>query len=251
MVIESSPEYDIIATEGFVWLQANKVFGNMVPELSSDAVSNRERGVKLLQKFTTASTVARMKPGEAPFVDITNVDSVEPLYFAEGIITSNPEHILHANPADCGEIALFGFGLRYEEPVAAILHASRSAINRGTYLGALDYISREYQISPDEMTVIMSPSARKDSYAFNYIDDDQLASGAWRNFIHQDNEGAWHIDLHGRTVNDLLNFGINDAAITALDADTISDKSYFSHYRRTRLTKEPIGGNGLLFALRK
>lgn len=235
--------------ENTVWLQANRNFGNMVPDLSSDWEMNRDKAIACIGAYTTASQVVRMKPrGVGGFIDL---DLVEPaaMHLTDGFITTNPDFILHANPADCGEIALSGFSNTEERNVIGLFHASRRIVGEGGHLRAIDYLLETHDIDPATLNARLSPSARGESYRFSDIDQAQKTSPLWRDYVYEDSEGYWHVDFHQRTVDDLLNIGIPEENIIVCDGDTAADLAYFSYMRQAQ-GLEPRGANGLLFALR-
>jgi copper oxidase (laccase) domain-containing protein len=232
-----------------VWLQANRSFGNMVEGLSDDWLQNRQQAVDILSEHTSASQVVRMKPlNMSGFVDLDRTE-VEPIHLTDGFVTTNPNLILHANPADCGEVALHGFGMEVGQEVLGLFHASRSIVGEGGHIRGIEYMAAAYGLDPASMTARLAPSARAESYAFQKLNDDVAADALWRDYIYQDEEGLWHIDFHQRTIDDLIEFGIPATNINVSPVDTITEPNYFSHFREAR-TGEPIGGNGLLVALR-
>ncbi len=238
------------ANDTTVWFQGNKLFGNMVPDLSDDWEGNRRRALLVLGKFTEARKLLRMKPGGVSFIDLNQTAELQDPYHTEALITSNPDHILHANPADCGELAVRGYGVYASKEVIALVHASRHMLDRGYHLQTLGYMSDTYGIRPEDLFVKVGPSARAESYKFAQLDEAQLRSKSWKEYIYQDDEGMWHVDFHGRTLQDLRKFGIPDKNISVSNIDTAADPTYFSNMRLNKGLESQKGGNGLMYSLR-
>lgn len=240
--------YEIYADNEVVWLQANRHFGSFHPDYSSD-LENIGKARDLLGRYTLAGTVARMSPGALDFIDIDAIP-IQAVYKTEGVITANPDVLLNANPSDCGEIAVYGQRESDGETVRALLHSSKKTVADKAYISALDYMAGYNQISPDNMQVIMSASARAESYMFPDIDEHQKIADIWQDYVYQDDEGNWHVDLHTKTIDDLVRFGIPKESFTIHQADTIADTNFYSHYRSNRLGEKRLGTNGILFARR-
>jgi len=239
----------IAADEHTVWLQADRSHGIMIPELSEVWEENRARVVPYLGKYTAASQVVRIKPkGVSGFVDLGDMVPAATVH-TDGLITTNSELILHANPADCGELGVSAYSGKYGKYVIGLLHANRQIVSEGGHLDALDYLCETYAVEPAEMQVRMSPSARKASYALHYVNADIAESDAWRPYVEQDESGMWHVDFHGRTVDELHAFGVQPGNMDISPIDTVADARYFSNTRHNR-GLEPAGCNGLFFALR-
>ncbi len=246
------PEYLLEADDSTVWFQANALFGNMVPGLSNeDWAANRERALRFLEKYTAARTLIRMKPGEVDFVDLDTTPLLEDPYFTEALITTNPNHILHSNAADCGEVAIHGFGAEVSAEVIALIHVSRHSFSRGSHLKALLHMRDVQGVKPDGMYARVAPSARAESYVFPGIDPAQKVSSVWKKYVSQDANGMWHVDFHRRTLDDLSRFGIPEQNITVSEVDTAApDAPYFSRMKYNKGTQPVRSGNGLMYALR-
>lgn len=246
---EQTPTHMLAVAENAVWLQANMRFGNMVEGLSEDWLGNRARAAEIIGRYTTADQVVRMKPeGESGFTDLDK-QPVDNIVRTDGFITSNPNLILHANPADCGEIALYGFGTMVERPVAALFHANRKIVSQGGHLQAIEYLCESRGIAPGGLGGFISPSVRADSYRMKYLGEDFQNLGAWESYIKQGDDGLWRVDLHGRVMAELEQFGIPHGNLQVSDIDTAVHPDYFSHTNYQAGTKPP-GANGLMYALR-
>jgi copper oxidase (laccase) domain-containing protein len=245
---QETNQYLLAVDESAVWLQANMEFGNMVEGLSTDWLANRERAAGIVGSYTAASQVIRMKPkGESGFFDLDTVEHA-PVHHTDGFISTNPEYILHANPADCGEIAVHGLSKATGMNVIGLFHANRRIVGEGGHLAALEYMVQKHEIDPSNLVARLSPSARVGSYKMEYVNE-TLTTPEWKNYVFQDPDGFWHVDFHQRTVDDLMAFGIADENLAVSSIDTIADEQYYSHYRFTR-DLAPDGANGLMYALR-
>jgi copper oxidase (laccase) domain-containing protein len=232
-----------------VWLQANKLFGNMLEGFSDDWEQNREDAVDILSNYTVAIQLVRMKAlNRSGFVDLDRTEFAD-VHRTDGFITTNPNLILHANPADCGEIALHGFGVEVGTEVLGLFHASSKIVGEGGHLRGIEYLAKTYGVNPAGMSARLAPSARVESYKFPDIYEHQKTSLIWRDYIYRDPQGYWHIDFHQRTIDDLVDFGIPLEQIDISPIDTIANPTHFSNYRENRTGEQP-GANGLLVALR-
>jgi copper oxidase (laccase) domain-containing protein len=233
-----------------VWLQVNRTFGNTVPELSDDGLENRDRAVRRIREFTAATHLIRIKPlGTSGFVDLGVRTPVEEKVVTDGLITTNPDHILHANPADCGQIAVTGYSGTVEKSVLGLFHASRRIVDEGGHITPLEYMRDAYGIETQDMTVRLSPSIRKESYIFSNIDASQRSDPKWEGYIHETDQGEWSVDFHQRTIDDLIQLGVETDNLFVSPHDTGADSIHFSKYRQERGMQER-GGNGLFVALR-
>lgn len=246
--IEAQPDHTLALTHDAVWLQANARFGSMIEGLSDDWAGNRARAASIIGQYTAARQVVRMKPkGVSGFVDLDS-QPLSNVVRTDGFISSNPNLILHANPADCGEIALYGFDVEAEKPVAALFHANRKIVGQGGHLEALEYLCESRGIEPADLRGFISPSVRGDSYKMHYLGED-LDNQGWEPYTASDQDGLWRIDLHGRLMTELEQFGIPPSNLIVSDIDTATHPDYFSHTSYQAGTK-PQGANGLMFALR-
>jgi copper oxidase (laccase) domain-containing protein len=168
---------------------------------------------------------------------------------AEGVITSNPFHVIFANPEDCGEIAVSGID-QDDKPVIGLFHASRHQVDRQVYIQSLGYLCESRGIEPEALSVKLSPSARAESYAFPDIAESQKVSPRWQGYVQQDDQGLWHVDFHNLMLDDLRSFGIKDEQMVVSSGDTAHpDSDYYSYSQYVKGQRED-GGNSLLFALR-
>jgi copper oxidase (laccase) domain-containing protein len=246
---EHASTYTLIVNEHAAWLQGNMRFGNMVEGLSEDWQENRAQAATILGKYATAKQTVRMKPkGVSGFVDL-DAEPIADTVNTDGLITGNPNLILHANPADCGEVALYGFGTEAEGPVAALLHANRKIVSQGGHLRALEYLCVSRGIEPTDLRGFVSPSVRAASYKMRYLGEDFKPANNWEPYVWQAEDNMWHIDLHGRLMAELENFGIPITNLTVSDIDTAAHSDYYSHTNYQAGLK-PCGANGMMFALR-
>jgi copper oxidase (laccase) domain-containing protein len=168
----------------------------------------------------------------------------------DGFITTNPDIVMHVNPADCGEIALHGFSKRHGTEVAAMVHAGRRIVDEGGHMRPIEYMCQTHDIEPSELTAWFGPSARADSYRFPVIEAEQHASDRWRDYLEYKG-GHWHVDVHGRAVDDLLAFGISAENMTINKADTSAPgANYFSYRQYKNGDQQTFATNGFFFALR-
>jgi copper oxidase (laccase) domain-containing protein len=244
--------YDVRLDEETVWLQAGKAAGVMTPrpELEPNWQAHRSEAIGVLGGLTAARHVVRMTSArpERAYYDLDR-EPVSDVRHTQGMITADPNLILHANSADCGELAVHGFSENVGATVMALIHANRQTVGEGLPEQTLEYLCNAYAVDPTNLRARLGPSARKESYVFEHVGASLQAPG-WRDYVSENADG-WHIDVHGRTLDDLQKFGVPERNITASPADTISDPAYFSHYRHTHdPAHEPEGYNGLFFAMR-
>jgi copper oxidase (laccase) domain-containing protein len=246
--------YEVVPDEFSVWQQGNAQAGDTFMGTCEGWETNLTKALDNLAKFTTARQVIRISAA-GQTVDLVDMDrspkphSLTSPLRTEGIITSNPAHVLFANPADCGEIAVSAVTAE-GHPVIGLLHASRAQVDRKSYLRSLEYLCISRRIGAEDLAVRISPSARAESYVFDDISAAQKAAARWRGYVEQDTAGRWHVDFHNRTLDDLRDFGIKEEQMFVSQGDTAHpDSPYFSYSQSVRGVK-PDGGNGLLFALR-
>lgn len=243
-------EHAIHLDDESVFLFTNKLHGNVAPHRSADALANQGRALQVVGRFTGASALATMRPNHGRFV-ILDEEPRTDIYDADALLTSNPEDILHVRPADCGVVAVKGFGAKIERDTFALLHVSRHVIDMGAHLRALEQMVDTYGVDPETLSVYVGPSARQESYKFPEIDEAQKTSPLWRDYVHEDEQGLWHVDFHRRAVDDLRGFGIPMDSIEVSDIDTAGSPDYFSNMRANKGIDVDRGTNGAFFALRK
>ena len=244
----------LYADDRFVWLQTNRNFGNTSPQQSPDGLENREHALRELREYTTANFLVRMfVANRAGFIDLGMEDIVGDSggkIRTDGFITLSPNHILHGNSADCGEITVTGFGELVERPVLGLVHAGRQVISENGHIEPLEYMCEKYGVKPEEMSVRLSPSIRKASYVFPEIKDARLLEPGWEGYVEQIETGEWSVDAHQRTIDDLVRFGVAPNNIYSSPDDTAASEAYFSNYNHDRGLQEK-GFNGIFTALRQ
>jgi len=252
--------YTVLSDAVSVWQQGNMLAGDTYIGTNPEGwEQNLETALANLAKFTTASRVLRLSAA-GQTVDLIDMDRapqpstlLQPLR-TEGVITSNPAHVLFANPADCGEIAVSGVA-NDDRPVIGLFHASRQQVDRKSYLRSLEYLCVSRGIEVEDLSLRLSPSARAESYVFRDIDDAQRTSSRWEGYVkYCGGDGLWRVDFHNLMRDDLRAFGIKDEQVWVSPDDTAHpDSPYFSYSQSvSKLVKhnKPDGGNGLLLALR-
>jgi copper oxidase (laccase) domain-containing protein len=237
-------------TDDSVFLFTNRQFGNMVPAHSDDAEQNRLRALDIIRNYSPATELVTASPYQGNFVDL-DIQQASDLHKADALITTNPNHVLHMRPADCGVVAIKGFGLKVEAEVMALVHTGRHVLNTGDHLRTLDYMVDKHGLSPEQMQVYVGPSARADSYQFPQIEEEQRTSKRWRDHVWKDKAGSWHVDLHGLTISDFKKFGIQPSSITQSDIDTAASEDYFSRMKFNKGQQTVKGNNGAFFASRR
>jgi copper oxidase (laccase) domain-containing protein len=252
-VSELRPEaYTLAVDSHSVWLQGNRLAGN-TSETALDGEENRARLQKILQPYVArAAVAARLRHGPEGLVTVDDPLLESTIVYASSVSTNNPANLLQANPADCGQVAAWGLSQQNGLPAIGLFHASRRIVNSGSYLRALDSFCTRYDITPDALHIRLGPSARKDSYAFPDIEESQIRSGSpWNKYVDFDETTAmWHVDFHGRTVDELLAYGVRPRQLRSMPIDTIANPSYYSAYNAAR-GKDSRGFNGLFFAIRE
>ena len=246
--------YTLAVDQHAAWLQGNRYAGS-TGLFSPEATEARARLIARMSPYisqTARPVYMRPVPGAREgFVDLDQLDQTLDLIHTDGLMTSSPEHILQANPADCGEVAISGYSEIKGRTALALLHVNRVIAGAGSQRDALDYYFTKFGVEPSQANVRLSPSARKESYVFAAIDSAQQEAPEWQDYLSQDTTGSWHIDFHGKTVDDLVAAGIPKKRIQVSPVDTIASPDYFSNYRYNRTQDESQrGGNGLFFAIR-
>lgn len=252
MLVVNGQGYEVHATPETAWLQTNRDFGNMVPVYGEDAMPNRARALSVMAWYTTARSIAWMKPQQTSgFVDLDRVERNSPdeMFKTDGFFTTDPGTILHARPADCGMLAIAGYSAEQGKGVIGLIHTNSVIVGQGGHLQALDYLCKTHDIDPATLTVQLAPAARAESYKFPDIHDEQKTSPAWQGYVSRDGDGLWHVNFHGRMVDEITDFGVCAENIIDGGVDTISDPRFFSWFANAQYG-EPMGGNGTFFALR-
>lgn len=250
---EATHGIEVAINEHTVWAFGGQALGDTYVGSGEVAERNFASLLKVVKRHSAARQNIRMTAlGKRvmPFVDLDggHIDSV---YATEALITSNPNHILQAHPADCGEIAVRAFSPVEDTDVIALIHASRHTVAAGIPTQALDYMAHVYGVEPQDMTAHLGPSARAENYCFAKISDVQHADPAWQPYLSQDEQGMWHVDFHRRTLDSLRTFGIPADNITVHPGDTAApDSGYFSYCQQQK-NGEPFATNGLVFAMRR
>lgn len=247
-----TPGADIYHDDQAVYVQGDRTLGNTFPEASDDWLENIGYAMNILSSFSSAYLMVRMRGlGVTGFQDLDTLElNHGDVLHTDGFITTNPDIVMHVNPADCGEIALHGFSKRQGTEVAAIVHAGRRIVDEGGHMPPIEYMCQTHDIEPSELTAWFGPSSRAASYKFPVIEAEQQASRRWRDYLEYKN-GYWHVDVHGRTVDDLLAFGVLPENMTINDKDTSAPgANYFSYRQYKNGQQSGFATNGFFFALR-
>lgn len=248
-----TPTHLLVESERAAFLFTKKDFGNIGILHSDDGDDNRRRAVGMMSEVTGAQAVTRLKtamPDGVDHLDISGLaaDELPEVVYAEALITTDPDHILQVNPADCLTLAVDGISERVGGPVLALIHAAAKDIVAGRPRLTLEYMCATYSVEPSELQVKASPTARHQSYKFKDISEHQKQSERWQDYVYQDEAGMWHVDFHGRAMADLAELGVPNANIWANPDDTISNPAYFSYYRHIQ-HGDVRGYNGAFAAL--
>lgn len=245
-----TPEHLVHLDQGSVFLYTNRHHGNVAPKFGAEAKANQQRALAVLAGYTTAQSLVAMTPNHGRFVDL-DVEVPAATYEADALITTNPEHVLHVRPADCGTIAVRGFGANVDAEVLALFHVSRHIAESGAHLRAFEHAIEHHGIDPSQVSIFVGPSARKESYKFPSIDEAQKrANSKWHDYVYEDEDGFWHVDFHQRAVDNLMvEFGVDSGQVTVSDIDTAASPDYFSHMRFNKGIDPVNGRNGAFFAL--
>ncbi len=244
---EDTDQYSLAVDRATAWLMTNRNFGNTFIGAAGGWEANQSRALRLLSTFSTAGQLLLLRSDlKIPVTDVTDVTESGQTY-GESVISANPDHILQMIPADCGVASISGFSDVTGGLVKGLVHIGRHPVGRATHLKAFDHMSERYGLSPEDLDVRVAPSARKESYCFEDIDTAQKFDPRWKGYLAKEDDGMWHVDVHGRAVDDLLAIGVNPARLTVSPVDTMASPDYYSNYHQQRGRQES-GYNAVFIA---
>ena len=212
------------------------------PDVSAE---NRQRLLDVLNPTKYVLQIVQMKP---EFTDLSAMsdEELEETYLTDGLFIDRPGIALGLNPADCNAITMYDAA---RGSILGLIHGGRQGIEGQIHLAALEKLT-DTGVDKEDVRVHFAPSVRKESYYYpeQEMSAEQLADPRWRKFLEL-REGNYHIDLLGRTIQELTDAGIEPDQMQVSPIDVGADSGYFSHVRRSR-TGEENGRNGVAAMLR-
>jgi copper oxidase (laccase) domain-containing protein len=146
--------------------------------------------------YTRYSIISDKDKGDGMTRDATIV--------ADALVTTTPGHALFLPLADC-------IGAVIHDPKKNILmlsHLGRHNLEQFGGTKSIEFLVENFQCDPKDITVCLSPAARKDNYPLFAFDNRSM---------------------HDVATEQLLTGGIAVEHITSSSVDTTKDTTYFSH----------------------
>lgn len=223
--------HNIIKLDFISITYAGKAFGNMDYNYGSkkDVENNHKKLIEIIKSKYVADIRSE---GGNTFVDLDKEKPKKHINFfsCDGLITSDKSIALTLFPADCIPLVVYST----KTNLKALLHVGRRGAESGLIEKALGYISKNKHEKIEDLKFYFGPSVTKDSYYFEKIDDSQLKSAEWKDYVEK-KDGNYHIDLVGFAANRLKKMGVKPKQIKYSKINVAHSKSdYFSHARATR-----------------
>lgn len=147
----------------------------------------------------------------------------------DALVTNTPGTILFLNVADCLPVAF----IDPPRKAIALVHVSRKNAGMDLIEKLVSFLHEHFQSVPKDLIVDVGPAIQKKSYLFPRLVEEEFPG--WGDFVQQQPDGQFAIDLAGFTLQQLLDAGIRKEHLTVSPIDTAAPHSgYFSHYRDTR-----------------
>lgn len=217
---------------------SGKSLGNLGPAFGDNAQENQK---EFFASTPKNSKIFMINPDQNSIVNVDEIsESKSPIWVdCEALITREKNTVLSLFPADCLPLVLYSENTN----LLVLLHISTFNAKNSLIERTMDLLGEKFKIEVDQLKCYIGPSIKKESYVHENLEDKQISEKLTK-FIQQKTDG-WHIDLLGYTISILEDRGFTKDRITIEDIDTGSNADYFSH-RRSALTDEPEGRNGLL-----
>lgn len=184
-------------------LYGGKAFGNLDFNYGSKKVVAKNHEKLLKELNSTFLADIRSKGGNS-FIDIDNTVLTKNFNFFEcdGLITSRKDVALSLFPADCIPLVICSSASHLK----ALIHVGRKGAELEIISRVIHYIIENKNEKIENIYFYFGPSIHKDSYSYEKIDEKQLSSMEWKQFIEKRND-KYHIDLIGFSTNKLKKNG--------------------------------------------
>jgi copper oxidase (laccase) domain-containing protein len=245
--IRDSSDHTVVSNEIATGIFGNCLLGNVDPRFGpvDEIEANRLRALQILMghEAVDKSSLIVMEPtGKQGFTDLNTDSNLK----TDGLITTDPSVVISGNPADCEMVGMFGYG--ENQPVLGLIHVGREIAEHNGHVIALEYLVDNYGLSPQDTQLVFAPSIKAASYKFPDIKDEQKEAPEWAPYIHRDDDGLWHVDVHQKVVDELHAQGVPAENIYESPVDVGADPNYFSH-RQYIERGQTRGRNAVLFTL--
>lgn len=143
---------------------------------------------------------------------------------AEALMTNDRSLALMLLTADCLPVAY----IDHENECVALAHIGWKPAALGLTTKVVDQMEQTYGTKAQSLEVIIGPGIGKEFYAHDAVE--QVGS-EWALHILNGDDGKVRIDLKGFVVARLIERGVSPEAIRQHPSDTVTDTTFFSHYR--------------------
>ncbi len=182
--------------------------------------------------------------GQDAIIDL-NDQPAEDWIDCDGLITTNPGHVLALYAADCIPLVLWSEA----KPLLALVHVGRQGAALELVAKVIEHITLAHGVQPAAIHAWIGPSIKQASYVFRPEDiADRFSGDKWQPFL-RTKDGLIQADLLGYVLKQLVDVGVSKESVTVAPVDTGVNDQYFSHYR-SKKTDEPEGRNALIVYLK-
>lgn len=148
----------------------------------------------------------------------------------DGMVTAAPQVPLAVLAADCAPV-LIGDPHRR---VVAVAHAGwRGAVAR-VVQRTVERMVAEHGSDPAGLRVVIGPHIGTDSFEMGPTEAEACAAEfPATDVVHHDRGPKPHVDLRAMLLAQLADAGVDPSTVQTIDADTMTDDTWFSHRRST------------------
>lgn len=147
--------------------------------------------------FTRYKVVEDDNAGEGALEPVSNLE-------ADALVATHPEQAIFLPLADCAGAVIYDPANK----VLMVSHLGRHSVLQGGGQKSIDYLRSEFDSSPAELLVWLSPAVGKDSYPLHELGGK---------------------GLHEAIVQQMAAAGVSPSNIEASHVDTAESPDYFSH----------------------
>jgi copper oxidase (laccase) domain-containing protein len=154
----------------------------------------------------------------------------------DALITRTKELPLFMITADCLPMIIHD----PKKEALALIHGGYPNTDLHLVEKVIKKLRSDYESHIEDFEIIIGPGIQKESYTYDENIFNKVKSD-WGKYILQGEDGMYHIDNLGYTIEQIKSFGIKDSQMKIDRTDTFTSSEYFSHARDFSLNQKDRG----------
>lgn len=202
--------------------------GNMDSRFSEpDLVARARQQLYAAQSVPPDNVINMMPKGTNTVVLLSGQHEMPSEVIADSVISTIPNSALTLFPADCIPLAI----IDPNTSLFALVHLGWKQLQATVLQETIEHLTAQSLTLPEGFICYIGPCIRPETYVFDELTAEQLASPLWQQCIERLSDG-YHIDLPAYTKLMLAEAGIQHVTDSGVDTGTGDD--YFSNYRHNK-----------------